>query len=56
MKEKLIKVGETLKDMASKAIGAAPLCAGIAIGYIGHPAIKMLIGMTKLILRGILSL
>ena len=55
MKAKLLALLPQIKALVQKAVALAPLPAGIAIGYLGHPVIKLAVDAASHALRALLG-
>lgn len=56
MKEKAMMIMGKMKDLCKKAIAAAPLPAGIAIGYIFHAEIQIVLSIAGSLIKAILHM
>jgi len=55
MKAKLQALWAFVQPYLSKAYMACPLAVGIAVGYLGHPIIKVSISIVMNVLKSLLS-
>ena len=55
MKQLLQSLYEKLKQLASRLYSMSPFAAGMALGYFGHPFIKLTIDAASLMVRHLIG-